>query len=730
MFATLALSVATLGWVAPAAAEPAVLSGDPAALLPANTILYFGTDSVKAGADAARQTAMAKILNEAEVRAFLHQPLGAAEGVLKAMMSEAEGELGGMPGGGMDDGFLRDMVMGSEPTPVGQAFLAMTHLGMPGPGSEVPDMGLVLGIELLNEEHVGLLRGMWSSLGDTEQTGTMHGIDFMSRQIPDAPLWVHLAFVGDLAVITLSEKTLNGVLERASGGSSASLATSPEYAKLMEVCGGAKRGGSVSMVRIAPLVDIMQMGLMAAAASEMDQTEMQAMMKAMNGLGLRAIQMVGGTSYVAPDGLIHSTSVAMIDPGTPGLVSSMLASEGKVDLNGLESIPGDTLGASMAVLGDQLVQLYDYAMDIVGTADPSARQEAEGMISAFLGGSSLRDDLLGNFHGQMASFSIQGQGFSPSPDYVIRAGVKDGDALVTALGNLASTVSREAGMPVKLKTSDHEGHKIHELDLSATPLGMQMQPAFSIDGEGNMVFSTTLRQLKSQLNASVDSSKSLAANEGLKKFLAGAGGMDIQSLSFTDVKASFKSQYGPLAGMAPFLMSGMGGDIPVDFTKLPPSSVIEKHLTETYTAASTDGEGLYVNRAVAQFQLGDVVPLAAIAGLIALGAEMGVSAEVVEVEEDPVTVAMKDLKEIRAALTVYKIAMKGYPENLEALVQPIPAYESGALPRDELPLDPWGQSYRFAMEEHPKKKRLEPKLWSIGPNGVDENGEGDDILRF
>ena len=42
----------------------------------------------------------------------------------------------------------------------------------------------------------------------------------------------------------------------------------------------------------------------------------------------------------------------------------------------------------------------------------------------------------------------------------------------------------------------------------------------------------------------------------------------------------------------------------------------------------------------------------------------------------------------------------------------------------------WGNGYYFAMATDPKKKRPKPKIWSAGPNGVDEQGEGDDILKF
>ena len=54
-----------------------------------------------------------------------------------------------------------------------------------------------------------------------------------------------------------------------------------------------------------------------------------------------------------------------------------------------------------------------------------------------------------------------------------------------------------------------------------------------------------------------------------------------------------------------------------------------------------------------------------------------------------------------------------------------------AFTGDALPVDPWGNGYRFEMAPHPTKAgRVLPKLWSTGANGEDEGGEGDDILLF
>ena len=40
-----------------------------------------------------------------------------------------------------------------------------------------------------------------------------------------------------------------------------------------------------------------------------------------------------------------------------------------------------------------------------------------------------------------------------------------------------------------------------------------------------------------------------------------------------------------------------------------------------------------------------------------------------------------------------------------------------------IPLDAWGRAYRYSVTGK------EGTLWSIGPNGIDEKGEGDDAVE-
>ena len=140
-----------------AAAPTALLPApqDPAALVPAETLIYFGTDSVKAGSVNARKTAMSRIFAESEVRGFLHEPVSIAEGVLEAIVGQAMAESGGGDLGEMlGDDFEMSLYpdADAEPLPIGRAMFAITHIDLPGgqPGDPaMPDVGLVVGVEIL-----------------------------------------------------------------------------------------------------------------------------------------------------------------------------------------------------------------------------------------------------------------------------------------------------------------------------------------------------------------------------------------------------------------------------------------------------------------------------------------------------------------------------------------------------------------------------------------------------
>jgi hypothetical protein len=709
---------------------PMAQVSDPASLLPADSLIYFGTNSVRAGGDASRGTAMAKILGEAEVRAFLHKPTAAAEGVLKAMLSTAPQLQKVAEEKGIDLDVSLDFSTHTDSLPVGQAFVAVTHVSLAGAAG--PDVGLVLGVELLNGDHVAMLKGLWGSIPTDEMKGMHEGLEYLSKSIPETPNSVHLAFLGKLAVLALSEDVLHGMLDRFHhrDSATASLADAADYRKLLKASHGLPVGASANIVRVGALMDVVRVGLGMALAAEMSPEELGMVMDVVSRLGLKDVHMVGGVSSVGSDGFVHTTSMSSVDPLSTGLLPGLMMGGEGVDVALFEEIPAESLSAAAMAIGDQLVSVYDFAMNVLGTLAPEKKGEVDGLISAALGGASLRDDILGNFQGAFVNFALPGEGFPGTPESVAKFGLRDPDAFVTALGSLVVFVGQQAGMPIKVKESDFEGRTIHEIDLSGTPVGVMMQPAFAID-EGQLVFSNVTRRLKSHLTSDGVNGPSLGEDAGITQFISGIGAEGgLQRITYSDNAANFKTNYGLMAGSLP-MVAAMAGEIPVDFSKLPPEQAIGQHLSPTFSAAFSDGQGTLVSHTKSQFQMMDFLPVILIGGILGAGQSQGITAQAGEAETvNPAEQAISDLRELRASCTVYKFAEGAYPEVLDELLRSLPDYENGVFARDEIPLDPWGNSYHFAMANHPTRNKLLPKLWSSGPNGIDEDGEGDDVLKF
>ena len=81
------------------------------------------------------------------------------------------------------------------------------------------------------------------------------------------------------------------------------------------------------------------------------------------------------------------------------------------------------------------------------------------------------------------------------------------------------------------------------------------------------------------------------------------------------------------------------------------------------------------------------------------------------------------LQNLRTGVAIYKLEHKAYPDRLDALLQPTPSFPDGVLGLKELPKDGWGRPFRY--ERAPESATY--RLWSIGPNGIDENEGGDDV---
>jgi hypothetical protein len=81
------------------------------------------------------------------------------------------------------------------------------------------------------------------------------------------------------------------------------------------------------------------------------------------------------------------------------------------------------------------------------------------------------------------------------------------------------------------------------------------------------------------------------------------------------------------------------------------------------------------------------------------------------------------LQEVKLGLVIYKSETSRFPANLSDLLSPTQSYPRGFLNAVDLPVDGWGNSIEYSSGGEGPAYRL----WSHGPDGENNGGEGDDI---
>lgn len=89
---------------------------------------------------------------------------------------------------------------------------------------------------------------------------------------------------------------------------------------------------------------------------------------------------------------------------------------------------------------------------------------------------------------------------------------------------------------------------------------------------------------------------------------------------------------------------------------------------------------------------------------------------------------------VEGAMAAYQLNVGRFPtseQGLQALRQAPAGLPSGAWRGPYLkedPIDVWGNPYRY---RYPGTHNVGTyDIWSVGPNGIDENGEGDDVHNW
>ncbi len=217
-------------------------------------------------------------------------------------------------------------------------------------------------------------------------------------------------------------------------------------------------------------------------------------------------------------------------------------------------------------------------------------------------------------------------------------------------------------------------------------------------------------------------------------------------VNFADWPLFMGNLYTQLKALAPMLggLAG-GGELPFQLEALPDMTVLTRHFSpsERYSLA-LEGGRMDVTESSIGPEVSMLMGIAVIGGASVFGAATGfdaagdgwddeqtVNAEVGEqpmflddTEEDQASAQSQtqaDLEALSSALESFQLNNAGrLPATLEPLVEP-DEFGSRYLKGTAIPLDAWGRAYRYSVTGQ------EGTLWSIGPNGIDEKGEGDDL---
>jgi hypothetical protein len=193
--------------------------------------------------------------------------------------------------------------------------------------------------------------------------------------------------------------------------------------------------------------------------------------------------------------------------------------------------------------------------------------------------------------------------------------------------------------------------------------------------------------------------------------------------------------YDAARGLLP-LIAQNAGSLPFDPAALPPAATWTRYFRPSLAWTRRVGDR-YVH--YAEYSLGPETPiaLAVLAGSVArsFGAKNSstkpagepVPAHAATTASAPMieqTSTEKSLRDLAVGISVYRSVHGGAcPGELAALTQPADGFPRGFLDTQVVPQDGWGRAFSYSRGDDGRSYRL----WSLGPDGVDHSGAGDDV---
>ncbi len=362
-------------------------------------------------------------------------------------------------------------------------------------------------------------------------------------------------------------------------------------------------------------------------------------------------------------------------------------------------------------------------VEMVVAGDPEEGDFGQGLppeVAAKLG--PMLDGVLASFGTDLVVYMLPIAGLKIPQIHAV-LGLENAGAFEQNLAALAKFVEEQAGGMVSLDTRPYRRQPV--VTLKPNLGGMGIPPMISFDLTVGIVGDRAVVGL-SAMDVKKEMRRLLGEEAGTHAVAReGKAPKGTTSMHWLDWGALVGGIYDSARALAALVPDA--SMLPVDVTQLPESKVFTRFFRPT-TAWSRGGEdGIY---SYSESSFGPEFLITALAAGLTFGAvSSSASEEFVFVEGlEPAEAASGDtlsaLQEVKLAVVLYRSERGELPAAIEDLLRPSEAFPSGYLRRGSVPVDEWGRAPRYARTEGGQGFLV----WSLGPDGEDAEGAGDDVV--
>ena len=345
-------------------------------------------------------------------------------------------------------------------------------------------------------------------------------------------------------------------------------------------------------------------------------------------------------------------------------------------------------------------------------------------------------ELFGSMGGGMGAYMLPITGLMSLPGIAVVVELENEEVFRSNLEGLLAFLEDQSNGEFAIKSRPYRDQPLWYFSFKSGGPPIPISPSLTIV-DGHLLVTLTSTRAKKEIKRVLASLEPDAEPVQLHA-VRGVAPEDATMVAFMDWTQLFQGVYDGAKGA----LALMGGnlELPFDITLLPEAELFTSFYEPSYYWTQLQ-DGVSYGRAESSFGPETVLGLAGLIGGTAMGVRMQQSGmmpepvvaepETAEAEPDPMlpaTLARETrdtLKFLATRLAVYRLEAGRYPASLDRLLEATDNYPRGFLDGEPLPVDAWGNGIGYDASLDGGSYRL----WSYGPDGADQSGEGDDLVH-